>query len=129
MFISQAVLEHVDDLDGVYVLQKKLLSNDGFVSHSIDFKSHGYSSKWDGHWGISNWRWFLLRGNRPYMINREPLSNHISLLKDFGFNIVENYKYSKDPTLTSNQYKKQIPQSDKNVSDVFIQANLSSKKN
>jgi hypothetical protein len=126
MVISQAVLEHVDDLESVYALQKYWLNKDGFVSHSIDFKSHGYSKTWDGHWTISSWRWFLLRGNRPYMINREPLSNHISLLKDSGFNIVENYKYFKDATLTSNQYKKHISQSDKNVSDVFIQANLSS---
>lgn len=128
MVISQAVLEHVDDLKSVYSIQKNWLNTDGFISHSIDFKSHGYSSTWDGHWKISKLRWFLLRGNRPYMINREPLSNHISLLKDSGFNIVENYKYFKDATLTSSQYKKHISQSDKNVSDVFIQAKLSSKK-
>lgn len=124
MFISQAVLEHVDDLDGVYVLQKKLLSNDGFVSHSIDFKSHGYSSKWDGHWGISNWRWFLLRGNRPYMINREPLSRHLSILNQNNFNLVEVVNYLSEPTLSSNKLRKKISKTDRNISDSFIQAKL-----
>ena len=86
--------------------------------------SHGYSSTWDGHWNISNWRWFLLRGNRPYMINREPLSRHTSILKSCGLNIVKIDNYRKNPTLSSKQYKTQVSSSDKNVSDTFIQANV-----
>ena len=124
MVISQAVLEHVDDLESVYAAQKNWLNSNGFISHSIDFKSHGYSSTWDGHWNISNWRWFLLRGNRPYMINREPLSRHTSILKSCGLNIVKIDNYMKDPTLSSKQYKTQVSSSDKNVSDSFIQANI-----
>lgn len=126
MVLSQAVLEHVDDLKNVYAMQKNWLKIDGFISHSIDFKSHGYAPTWDGHWKISKLRWFLLRGNRPYMINREPLSNHIGHLSDSGFNIVEDFKYYKEPTLSSDQYKTQLSSSDKNVCDVFIQANFPS---
>ena len=123
MVISQAVLEHVDDLENVYAAQKNWLNSNGFISHSIDFKSHGYAQTWDGHWKISRWRWFLLRGNRPYMINREPLSRHTSILKSCGLNIVKIDNYMKDPTLSSKQYKAEVPLNDKNVSDSFIQAN------
>jgi hypothetical protein len=124
IFISQAVLEHVDDLEGIYALQNQCLSNDGYISHAIDFKSHGYSSTWDGHWGISNWRWFLLRGNRPYMINREPLSKHLSILSQNNFNLIKIKNYLKEPALSSKRLIKKISESDKNISDSFIQAKL-----
>ena len=124
MVISQAVLEHVDDLESVYALQKYWLNKDGFVSHSIDFKSHGYSKTWDGHWTISSWRWFLLRGNRPYMINREPLSKHIFILKEHNFNLVKIDNYLKDSTFSVTELKTKISESDRNVSDSFIQANI-----
>jgi len=124
MFISQAVLEHVDDLEGIYALQKQCLSNDGYISHAIDFKSHGYSLAWDGHWGISTWRWFLLRGNRPYMINREPLSNHLLILSQNNFNLIKIENYLREPTLSSKKLRKKISESDKNISDSFIQAKL-----
>ena len=100
MVISQAVLEHVDDLKSVYEIQKNWLNKDGFISHSIDFKSHGYSSTWDGHWKISNWRWYLLRGNRPYMINRKPLSKHLDLMTKNGFIIVNIVKYYQKSSLS-----------------------------
>ena len=124
MVISQAVLEHVDDLKNVYELQRNWLNKEGFISHSIDFKSHGYSSTWDGHWNISNWRWFLLRGNRPYMINREPLSKHIFILKEHNFNLVKIDNYLKDSTFSVTELKTKISESDRNVSDSFIQANI-----
>jgi hypothetical protein len=125
MVLSQAVLEHVDDLKNVYAMQKNWLRIDGFISHSIDFKSHAYAPTWDGHWKISKWRWFLLRGNRPYMINREPLSRHTNILKNCGFNLVNIDNYRKDPTLLSKQYKTNLSLNDKHVSDSFIQANIS----
>ena len=128
MVISQAVLEHVDDLKSVYEIQKNWLNNKGFISHSIDFKSHGYSSTWDGHWKISNWRWFLLRGNRPYMINREPLSKHISIIKQNNFNLIKIENYLKDSNFSTKKFRKKISESDKNVSDSFIQASTISKQ-
>ena len=127
MIISQAVLEHVDDLESVYAIQQNWLNKDGFISHSIDFKSHGYSSTWDGHWNISNLRWYLLRGNRPYMINREPLSKHISILKNNNFHLIKIDNYLKAPTFSVKKSKTKISESDRNVSDAFIQANLSRK--
>jgi hypothetical protein len=41
MVIPQAVMEYVDDVPSTYKL-----------SHTIDFKSHGFASDWNGHWTI-----------------------------------------------------------------------------
>ena len=125
MVISQAVLEHVDDLKSVYEIQKNWLNNKGFISHSIDFKSHGYSSTWDGHWKISNWRWYLLRGNRPYMINRKPLSKHLDLMAKNGFIIVNIVKYYQKSSLLKNKQIKGLLDSDRNICDAFVQATIS----
>mgnify|MGYP003979228963 CR=1 FL=1 len=90
MIVSQAVLEHIDDLDNAYEKMKMWLKDDGFISHCVDFKSHGYSDSWDGHWNIPDWLWKLIRGNRPYLINREPYSTHERIINDCGFKMLES---------------------------------------
>ena len=92
MIISQAVLEHIDDLDDAYKKMYIWLKDTGFMSHCIDFKSHGYASSWDGHWNIPDWLWALIRGNRPYLINREPYSTHEKIINNCGFKILQSTK-------------------------------------
>jgi len=87
MIYSQAVLEHVEDLPGTYAAMMRWLRPSGFVSHQIDFKSHGTAPQWNGHWTYSEPAWRLVKGRRPYLINREPLSTHLRLLKAAGFEI------------------------------------------
>lgn len=89
MIFSQAVLEHVDDLSSVYEAMHFWLKPRGFISHQIDFRSHEISKNWDGHWTYSDFVWNrLIRGKKPYLINREPHATHINLLRKFGFDIV-----------------------------------------
>ena len=45
MIISQAVLEHIHDLELAYRVMNSWLKSDGFMTHSIDFKSHGNEKK------------------------------------------------------------------------------------
>jgi hypothetical protein len=85
---SQAVLEHIDNLKHFYHIMSKILIDGGFVSHDIDFKSHGETYEWNGHWAISDVKWKKIRGSRPYLINREPLSTHLQLFKENGFQII-----------------------------------------
>jgi SAM-dependent methyltransferase len=85
---SQAVLEHVDDIEATYRALQRWLKPGGIMSHAIDFKSHGVSRDWFGHWTVPAWRWKLVRGRRPYLINRLPASAHLELLRDSGFDIV-----------------------------------------
>ena len=71
---SQAVFEHVDDLENTYNTLHLWLKPGGLMSHQIDFKSHGTAELWNGHWQYSDWIWKMIRGRRPYLINREPYS-------------------------------------------------------
>lgn len=86
--ISQAVLEHVDELAAAYGAMARWLRPGGLMSHQIDFKSHGTTSAWNGHWAVSDWEWRLLVGGRPYLLNREPYSAHRNHLETAGFDTV-----------------------------------------
>ena len=57
------------------------------MSHQIDFKCHGTADEWNGHWAYSDCLWRLIKGNRAYLLNREPLSTHIKHLETNGFKI------------------------------------------
>jgi len=85
MIFSQAVLEHVND--PLYTYQKMYiwLKPGGYMSHSIDFRSHGYADDWNGHWKYSDFTWKLIKGKRPYLLNRLPHSQHIKFLNEVGF--------------------------------------------
>ena len=88
MIYSQAVLEHVNDLYHTYKTMYVWLKKGGVMSHRIDFKSHGTSKAWNGHWTYSDFEWKLINGKKTYTINRQPLSKHIDLLKETGFKII-----------------------------------------
>lgn len=85
MVFSQAVLEHVDDVVGTYQAIFNWLKPGGFMSHTIDFKSHGLAVEWNGHWTYSDFEWWMMRGRRPYLLNRQPHSIHIETLRKIGF--------------------------------------------
>ncbi len=92
MIYSQAVLEHVDNLDSVYQTLFHWLKPNGFMSHQIDFKCHRKAEKWNGHWAYSDFVWKVIRGKRTYLLNREPHSVHINLQKKAGFKILADIR-------------------------------------
>ncbi|MGA8831828.1 MAG: hypothetical protein WB554_09500 [Desulfomonilaceae bacterium] len=94
MILSNTVLQCVDSLKDVYESFDYWLAPDGFMSHNIDFSSYGATKEWNGHWACSKLEWSLMRGKRPYLINREPYSKHAGLLKQLGFNIVCDIKFT-----------------------------------
>ncbi len=100
MIYSQAVLENIDDLLGAYKAMRLWLKPCGFISHQIDFKCHGTAKQWNGHWKYSDRVWRLIRGKRPYLINRAPYSAHVSKMKEAGFSILEAIQF-KSQTSTS----------------------------
>lgn len=97
---SQAVLEHIDDLETTYRAMARWLGDTGHVSHEIDFRSHDFAREWNGHWTYSDLEWRLIRGRRPYAINRAPLSTHLALLDRAGFKIVDMLKRREESSLT-----------------------------
>jgi SAM-dependent methyltransferase len=86
---SQAVMEHVDDLATTYNISYRWLKPGGLMSHQIDFRSHGTAATWDGHRAYGDAAWWMVRGARPYLINREPLSAHLRIPREQGFAFVE----------------------------------------
>lgn len=84
---SQATLEHVDALPDVYECMSHWLKPGGLCSHTIDFRSHGTSDSWNGHWACSDLLWRAVRGRRSQCINREPCSTHMELLGEHGFSV------------------------------------------
>lgn len=120
LVISQATLEHVDNLSITYKSMGLWIKKNGIMSHSIDFKSHGYTKNWDGHWELSSFYWKLLRGGRPYFINRAPYSHHIAMLKKNNFSL----KYNENIFLKSNIKKIKAPynftKTDLNISCSYI---------
>jgi SAM-dependent methyltransferase len=88
LVISQAVLEHVDDLDDTYASLARWLKPGGFMSHVIDFRSHGLTRDWYGHWTVHDRLWTVVRGRRPYLINRVGASDQVRKMELAGFDIV-----------------------------------------
>ncbi len=89
LVFSQAVLEHVEDIDATYSALFRWLKAGGVMSHQIDFRSHSLTRDWFGHWTVAPWLWRVVKGRRPYLINRLPASAHLDAMARHGFEIVQ----------------------------------------
>lgn len=88
LVISQAVLEHVEDLEATYGALAHWLKPGAVMSHAIDLRSHGLTRDWYGHWTVPDSLWAVVRGRRPYLINRAGASEHVRRMERAGFEIV-----------------------------------------
>jgi SAM-dependent methyltransferase len=87
MIFSQAVMEHVDDLQSAYKRMHQWLKPGGILSHEIDFKCHGTSKHWNGHWTYPEPIWRIIKGRRPYFLNRLTCGHQLDFLRRAGFEI------------------------------------------
>ena len=125
MILSQAAMEHVEDLDETYLLMKKLLKDSGFISHQIDFKSHGVTHSWDGHWTLSQNIIKILKGKDKFLINRMPCSKHINILDEYNFKHINVTRYFSEPTFARDKLSPQfflMTNLDRRTSGAFINA-------
>ncbi len=125
MIFSQAVLEHVDDLENMYSNFYLFLKPGGFMSHQIDFRCHRTATKWNGHWAYSNVLWKLIRGKRPFLINRKPCSTHINLLEINNFQLVDLVKTRGASGIKRGQLSQEfrnMSDDDLTTCDAFIQS-------
>jgi hypothetical protein len=88
LIFSQAVLEHAEELGSIYRTMYSLLKPGGYASHVIDFGCHHVAPLWNGHWAYTDWEWKLVRGNRNFFLNRQPLSAHLAYAKNAGFDVL-----------------------------------------
>lgn len=113
MIYTQAVLEHVEDLETTYSAMKLWLKKGGFISHQIDFKSHGLAKEWNGHWRYPNFVWKIILGRRLYLINRKPCSVHLKLLEKNNFEL----KVEQKVKLRSKYKKTELAKEFRDISD------------
>ena len=95
------------------------------MSHQIDFRSHGLSEKWNGYRAYSELVWKMMLGRRPFLINRQPCSVHLGLMKQHGFKIICHMKSHRTDGINRSQlstYWKDISDDDLTCSGTFIQA-------
>jgi len=125
MIFSQAVLEHVDDLPHTYQALYRWLRPGGFMSHQIDFSSHGTAKDWNGHWTIPDFNWKIMRGRRPYMLNRQPHSTHLNLIQSNHFEIAWDDRLPRPSTIRHEDLPprfKFLSEEDLSTAGAFIQA-------
>lgn len=125
LVFSQAVLEHVDELPQVYRAIYLWLKPDAYMSHQIDYKCHDTAAEWNGHWTYSDLMWKLARGKDSWLINREPHSTHMRLMRGCGFNIVEARTGRQASKISRSQLAprfRSITDEDLTTTDAFVQA-------
>ena len=125
LIVSQAVLEHITDLEKTYRAMYLWLKPGGFMSHQIDFRSHNLTTEWNGHRAIPEWLWQVMLGKRAYLINREPWSVHLRVMKDCGFEIINAMQQYRHDGISRKRLAHRwsdISDDDFNCSEVFVQA-------
>lgn len=128
LVFSQAVLEHIDDLGGAYGACRAWLKSGGLMSHQIDFKSHGSAREWNGHWAYPAPVWRLLRGRRPYLLNREPCGAHLTMMAAAGFDVLAVERARRPSRLRRDQLAKRfrdIAEDDLTTAGAFVIARKS----
>lgn len=81
---SHSVLQHVTSVRAIWQKIGALLRAGGVCSHQINFDSHGTAAAWNGHWACSEALWRIALGRKTFLINREPLSTHVTAAKAGG---------------------------------------------
>jgi len=103
LLYSQAVLEHVEDLEGTHRTLARFMRAGGVAIHAIDFRSHRITPGWDGHLQYSPTLWRLVKGRRPYLLNRKAPGEHLAALASAGFEVLAQIRTWSEPTIALNE--------------------------
>ncbi len=96
---SQAVLEHVENLQSTHNALANFMRPGGIAIHAIDFRSHCITPGWDGHLQYSPALWRLVKGRRPYLLNRKSPGEHLDALARAGFEVLAQIRTKAEPTV------------------------------
>jgi hypothetical protein len=89
LVISSVVLQDMehrpphDDLRTNMETMAGWLTPGGVMSHQIDLSCPG-GAAWNHHWAYGSLTWKVIRGKRPYYVNRVPLSEYLRLFESVG---------------------------------------------
>lgn len=81
LIVSHAVLGEVVDLENTYQALNSWLKPGGVMSHQIGMTFKGINGKWNGYWACPEPMWKIIKGRRPFIVNRQPVSVHLDLLE------------------------------------------------
>jgi SAM-dependent methyltransferase len=123
LIFSQAVMEHIDDINNAYTKMFKFLKPNSLMTHEIDFKAHETHNQWNGHLGYTDKIWKVILNGRLYSINRKLLSEHLNNLKYIGFNILDVVKEIRSDGIQRDKVAdkfKNIPAEDFETAAAFV---------
>jgi len=130
LILTHMALQHITNLENTYKAFSLWLNPKGWMSHQIDFTSHGITKELNGHWTYPEWLWKIIVGKRSYFINKQPCSRHTDLLKQNGFRTICVLKDGEPEGLRkSQQMPEGISEDDFGCSGAFIQARKLSETN
>jgi hypothetical protein len=100
------------------------------TTHLIDFFSHGLTKEWNGHWALNSRLWQVIRGRRPYLLNRAWRSQHLALFSANGFTILDEVIERRSDGLVPHSFApefRNIPDEDARTRMMFVVARKESK--
>ena len=101
---SHSVMEHVDDVEHAYACCADWIADAGHMTHEIDYGSHSLTRHWNGHWAISAACWRMIRGARPFLINRLPHEAQIEAVRRNGFHILRERLVRRDDGIAMQRF-------------------------
>jgi len=93
LVVSQAVLQDMDHWTGADALSTafeamaRWLKPGGAMSHQVNL-AFPDTEHWNQHWAYGERTWKVIRGMRPYYVNRVPASEYLRLCDRYGFEVV-----------------------------------------
>jgi hypothetical protein len=93
LIVTQAVLQDMDHwtncdvLSAAFEAMARWLKPGGVMSHQVNL-AFPDTGNWNDHWRYGELTWRLIRGRRPYYVNRVPASEYLRLCDQFGFDVV-----------------------------------------
>lgn len=92
LVVSQAVLQDMDHWTGTDTLSdafeamSRWLRPGGAMSHQVNL-AFPDTEHWNQHWSYGELAWRVIRGRRPYYVNRVPASEYLRLCERHGFRV------------------------------------------
>lgn len=123
LLFSQAVMEHVLDLDATHRAALAWLAPGGHCSHTIDLRCHGTAGVWNGHWRFPEPVWKLAMAKREFTMNRRSLSQHLASARSAGFEILHQEVSRRDDGLPRRALAREfrdLPADDLSASGVHL---------
>jgi hypothetical protein len=121
LILAQSVFQYLNTEEALNTI-RPWLKTGGLISTQIDYSSHGLTIDFNGHWAIPEIVWKLIKGKRPFFLNRKTHSETKETIEKCGFKIIYSQPELRRSVLTQEssllkrtRYEK-LPKSDFEIS-------------